>query len=84
MLVGLQMIETPEERTKLETVYKHYSGTMYAVAYKVLHNVQDAEDAVHNACVQLAKNIHKIQDPICPKTRSYIVTIEVCGVFLVR
>lgn len=75
MLVALQMIETPEERTKLETIYNHYKDTMYAVAYKILRNPQDAEDAVHYACVQLAKNIHKIEEPICPKTKGYIVTI---------
>ena len=75
MLVSLEMIETPEERTKLETIYNEYRGTMYAVAYKILHNVQDAEDAVHYACVQLAKNIQKIEEPICPKTKGYIVTI---------
>lgn len=75
MLVGLEMIETPEQRTKLETIYNRYRDTMYAVAYKILHNAQDAEDAVQYAFVQLAKNISKIEEPICPKTKGYIVTI---------
>ena len=75
MLVYLQIIDNPQERVKLETVYRQYQQLMYAVALKILGNPQDAEDAVHNAFVKIAKNINKIVDPECPKTKSYIVTI---------
>ena len=75
MLVYLQMIETPEQQTKFEIIYTQYKDTLYAVAYKILRNHHDAEDAVHHAFVKLAENIQKIEDPLCPKTRGYIVTI---------
>ena len=75
MLIYLQMIDTPEDRLKFETVYCLYRQMMYAIAFRVLGNPQDAEDAVHNAFVSIAKNITKISDLESPKTKSYIVTI---------
>ena len=75
MLIYLQMIETPEERSRFEQIYMTYKSLMFHVARKILHNDHDAEDAVHDAFVYLAKNISKISDPDCPKTKAYIVTI---------
>ena len=75
MLIYLQMIETPDERSKFEQIYLEYRDTMYAVAYKILHNESDAEDAVHQAFVKVAENIQKINEAKCPKTKSFVVTI---------
>lgn len=75
MLIYLQMIDSPEDRSKFEILYHHYKARMYNAAYSILHNVQDAEDAVHQAFVTIAENMQNISDPVCPKTASYIVTI---------
>lgn len=75
MLMYLMMIDSPEKQSKFETIYHTYSGLMYHVAYKILNNEEDAEDAVHDAFIKIAENISKIDDPVCPKTRVYIVTI---------
>ena len=75
MIIYLQMLETPEEKSKFEQLYLEYKGLMFHVAYEILHNEQDAEDAVHQAFVKIAENIKKIDDPMCPKTHSYVVTI---------
>ena len=75
MLVYLQMIETPEQKSKFEQIYLEYRDTVYAVAYKILHNESDAEDAVHQAFVKVAENIQKISEVKCPKTKGFIVTI---------
>ena len=75
MLFYLQMIETPEEKSVFEQIYLENRGLMYHVAYEILHNEQEAENAVHQAFVKIAENIKKIEDPQCPKTRSYVVTI---------
>ena len=75
MLIYLQMLETPEEKSLFEQIYLEYCGLMFHVAYEILHNEQDAEDAVHQAFVKIAENIKKIDDPMCPKTHSYVVTI---------
>lgn len=75
MLIYLQMIEGPEDRLKFEQVYLTYRGLMFHIAEQVLGNEQDAEDAVHDAFVSIAKNISKISEPERPKTKAYVVTI---------
>ena len=75
MMIYLQMIDTPEDRSKFEFLYMEYRGLMFHVANKILHNEQDAEDTVHQAFLKVAENIEKIGDPKCPKAQGYIVTI---------
>ena len=75
MFIYLQMIEAPEERSKFEKLYLRYRDTMYAVAYRILQNPQEAEDAVHHAFLKIIENISKIQEIDCPKTKGYVVTI---------
>lgn len=75
MIIYLQMIDTPEDRSKFEQLYLEYRGLMFHVANKILQHTQDSEDTVHQAFLKVAENIEKIGDPKCPKTQSYIVTI---------
>lgn len=75
MLVYLQMIDAPQERSKFEKIYYAYRDKMYAAAFAILHNEPDAEDAVHQAFVKVAENIEKIFEVACPKTAAYVVTI---------
>ena len=51
------------------------SVAMFHVANSILHNEQDAEDAIHQAFLKIAENIQKIDQPVCPKTQGYVVTI---------
>jgi len=74
MLIYLQMIETEEEKSKFEEIYREYRNLMYHVAFGKLRNVQDAEDAVHYAFTKIAENI-KIIEPVGPKTKQLVVTI---------
>ena len=55
MIIYLSMIDTPEDRSKFERLYIEYRDVMYHVAYKILNNEQDAEDAVHQAFVKIAE-----------------------------
>lgn len=75
MFVYLMMMDSQEDQSKFEKVYLTYRGLMYHVAYKILNNKHDAEDAVHSAFIKIAENIQKIGDPVCPKTQNYVVTI---------
>lgn len=75
MLSYLQMIETPQQRSDFEKIYLTYRGLMFHIANNILQNDEDAEDAVHNAFVAIAENIQKIEEPVCPKTKGYVVTI---------
>ena len=75
MLIYLQLIETDEDKSKFERIYEAYRGLMFHAAFKLLNHEQDAEDAVHHAFVKIAENITKISEPVCPKTRAFVVTI---------
>ena len=75
MIVYLEMLETPEEKSKFEQLYLEYRSLMFHVAFEILHNEEDAEDAVHQAFIKIAENINKIDNPVCPKTHGYVVTI---------
>ena len=75
MLIYLQMIETEQDRSKFERIYLQYRNLMFSAAFSVLHNPEDAEDAVHHAFVKVAENIDKISEAVCPKTAAYVVTI---------
>lgn len=73
MLIYLSMIESQDDRHKFERIYARYRNLMYHVAYRILGNPQDAEDAVHQAFVSIIQNIHKFVQIDCPETRSFIV-----------
>lgn len=75
MIVYLQMIDTPEDRSKFEQLYLEYRGLMFHAANQILHNEQDAEDAVHQAFLKIAEHIQNIDQPICRRTQCYVVTI---------
>lgn len=75
MFIFLQMLETAEEKLKFEELYMRYRGSMYAVAWKILKNEQDAEDVVQEAFRAIIEHFEKINDISCHKTWNYIVTI---------
>lgn len=57
---------------KLEQLYELYEQKMYAVAFSVLHNEQQAEDVVQETFIKLLKNIKKIKEPSDSRTRGYV------------
>ena len=58
----LQMLDTPEEKIRFEQIYLKYRGLMYHVANNILHNRQDAEDAVYSAFLRLIKHFKQFQN----------------------
>ncbi len=75
LMLYLSMIDTQEEKTKFERIYERYEQKMYATAYKILNNSEDAEDIVHSSFLTIIENLDKIQEISCHKTWNYIVTI---------
>ena len=75
MLIYLQMLESDEDKLKFEQLYTHYKGLMFRVAYDILQNKQDAEDAVHLSFLSVIENFQKISGIDCPKTKSFLVII---------
>ena len=75
MLIYLQTTGSAEDRSRFEQLYLKYRSLMLRVAMRILHNEQDAEDAVHQAFLSILNNLEKISDVDCLQTRSYIVII---------
>lgn len=76
MMIYLSTIESPEEKIKFEELYDKYRGFMLKIASHILRGEQDAEDAVHNAFMSLAKNMKLVPELDSLKLRGflYIVT----------
>ena len=75
LIYYLQMLDTPEEKVRFEQIYLKYRGLMYHVADKILHNRQDAEDAVHNAFLKIIKKFSRFQNTPAQDLASQIVVI---------
>jgi len=75
MLMYLQMLDTPEEKSKFETLYYTHRRTMLHIAMQILKDHQLAEDAVQEAFIRLVKNFSKIGQVDCPRTRLFVVII---------
>ena len=60
---------------KFEQIYQKYRVLMYRVAYRVLNNRQDTEDAVQDAFVKIYDHISDIGEVDSPRTRSFIMVI---------
>ena len=71
----ISMVDTPEEKRKLERMYQKYNRLMYTVAYNVLKHHQDAEDAVLSSWEKIIRHLEKIPDEPCHKTKSLLVII---------
>lgn len=73
----LSEIIDSQDQEKFEKIYRHYEQKMFSVAYGILRNVQDAEDAVQDAFEALAGNFSRIdgQDVYSRETWAYLMVI---------
>lgn len=60
---------------KIEQLYTLYEQKMYVIAYSILNNSWQAEDAVSDAFVKIIKNLHKIKDVKSDQTKKFIIRI---------
>ena len=68
----LLMVETDDDKELVTKLFETYRQRMYNLAYGILKNDHDAEDAVSNAFMRIINNLHKISDPESNKTRGYV------------
>ena len=47
---------------KIEVLYYTYRRLMYKIAYEILNNKHDAEDAVSETFFKISKNMDRIHD----------------------
>ena len=74
MVTLAPMIEEADRRQSFEAIYTAYRKQMLAAAYKILDNPGDAEDAVQNAMVGIAKHIGKVPMENDRVLRAYVLT----------
>lgn len=74
-MIFLMMIDSPEDKEKFAALYEKYRYLMRKVAMDILHDYFLAEDAVHNAFVNLAMHMDNIGEPESLRTKRYLVTI---------
>lgn len=72
----LSMVETEEQRSLVEQIYYDCEQVMYRTAYSVLHNKQDAEDAVHDAFLRIIADIDRIAGIEPGKRKNYAVIVS--------
>ena len=75
MIIYLELLDTQEEKDIFEALYNRYKDYMYHIAYQILQNDHDAEDAVHQSFLSIIKHLNKMSDIRCRKTRSYLVVV---------
>ena len=71
----LSMLDTQEDKDRFEEIYKKYYISMFNISFSILHNNEDAKDAVHEAFLCIANKFKKIAPLNCQKMKSYIVII---------
>ena len=65
----------PDDRSRFHELHKLYRAVMLNVAAGVLKDCHLAEDAVQEAFLRIARNLHKISEVDSPSTRAYVLTI---------
>lgn len=61
------------ENSKLSILYDTYENKMYSIAYSILNNVEQAEDAVQDAFMKLIPYLHKIKNIDNLKTKGLVI-----------
>ncbi|MBE6845706.1 MAG: sigma-70 family RNA polymerase sigma factor [Ruminococcus sp.] len=73
--VYLTILNTDEDKIKFEEMYIKYKQMLFKLSFCILHNKEDAEDAVHQSFLTIANNFEKIKTMSCHEMESYIVII---------
>lgn len=69
------MLDEKEDKAKFEVLYNTYKNLMYYVANDILKDTMQAENAVSEAFLRIAKNFNKINDVNCPQTKGFVVIV---------
>lgn len=74
LTVFAALIDDESDLRRFENIYETYSGPMLRVAQKILSNRAEAEDAVHNAFLGIAKTFHTVPKHPESVLRAYVLT----------
>lgn len=75
--IYLQIIDNQDDKLKFEQIYINYKDVLLNRAFSILNDNALAEDAVHNAFLNIIKRLPKLYEPDSDSTKWYIfVTVE--------
>lgn len=74
LLLYTAMIDDEQDKLRFEDIYYTYCKQMYLVAMQVLHDHGEAEDAVQNALMGIAKQIKSVPSGNPKIVRAYVLT----------
>lgn len=74
MFIKLKIFLSEEDKLFMEELYEKYYMLMYKIAYSMLANRQDAEDAVMFSLEKLMKKAPELRQKDCCILKSYIVS----------
>ena len=70
----LSMVETDEEKDLVTKLYTAYDQMMYHIAFGILKNKQDVEDAVSDTFVRIIRRyLDRVADPESDKTKAFMI-----------
>lgn len=75
MIIYLQALESEEDRSRFETLYRLYRDMMFGVAFRLTENREDAEDALHQAFLSVLDNMDRLSDLRAAATKGFLVVI---------
>jgi len=73
LVIYLSMLNGQEDKNKFELLYEKYRKLMFYIDNQILNDEYLAEDAVHQTFIEILKNLDKIDDVFCHKTKNFIV-----------
>ncbi len=73
-LIYMSLVDD-DELPQFEELYNKYRQQLYGIAFSILNNKHDAEDAVQTAFINIANNFKKISKIPCNELPSCIVII---------
>lgn len=71
----LLLIDTEEGKRKFVIIHEKYRNLMLKVAYNVLEDTHEAEDAVQEAFIKVARNMKSIGEVDSDKTKRFLITV---------
>lgn len=75
LAAALGNIESNEDKERFVELYNTYKNLMYKVAFDILQNPHDAEEALQESFLIIAKNFSKISEINCPQTKGFVVIV---------
>lgn len=75
LLFYLSLLDTDEEKSKLEKLYYQYKSLMKYIALDILKDEYMSEDAVHEAFIKLTRHLDGIEEIDCHKTKAFLIII---------